>query len=885
MRRSLLFVHGLMLALLILSLVAAPVGRVHAQADTWSDPVNLSNSAGTQAPAIVVDSAGVSHVLWEDIFASFMYSRGQGGQWSPPVPLDLPFYGQSYRLAADNRGFIHAVWLDDEGLLQDHLVNAENMSQQFGWPRATRVSADVINFDLTIDATGRAHVLFLRAATSANQPAGIYYTTAAPGSQSWSLPVLLYSSQYFRVLQDPSRVNESPLTIRPVASVDIESVVVDNTVHLLAAWDNPKLKRVFFAQSNNGGQAWQSPTQIAGPQPDLAYQNPSGVRLTANGTDWLITWQLGDPTSTCLQKFATSQDLGVTWSDSGDVFADFTLCPDRLQFFPRPGGDTLLFATIQSKVYIVAWNGQQWSPAREESSLRNFVDETTFNLVEYDCQQAAFAGDVLTVVGCDAGDGGDIWAASRAVQSLSGWFAPSSGWSEPQAISIDEERVSSLSAAVDTAGAFHVVWSQPGVNSNNQPIANLSYAQWNAEGVSGPNLVVNALKGIANPVHLAFAPPDRLAVVWSGGQSGEVTFAWANTTQAASRSSWSSPLLLQESGAAGSQPYIEVDEAGNLDVTFAVPVNEGRGIYFARSSDGGLTWSAAAQVFDGAAGGCESVGQPSLASTGPRSHSILWSCSTVPGGIGPLSLYAATSNDDGATWSQAQLVAATAVTWSRVKAVGALIHWVWAEAKGSQTYLWHAYSTDAGQTWSPAANISIQPGTANPTALTLDPAGRLHLVQAVAAGSGVQAVYYRWSANGWVQYQGPAVEADSLEDLSALDAAYSPQDQLMVVYSGLAPRQVDGSQQNQVVFTALPVEQAQALPPAESTPAAEQPNPAATQAVETAQPTVVSGPTLPTDPPASGSPWSGLILGAGVTLIVVAAALVINFSLKRPNRF
>jgi hypothetical protein len=82
--------------------------------------------------------------------------------------------------------------------------------------------------------------------------------------------------------------------------------------------------------------------------------------------------------------------------------------------------------------------------------------------------------------------------------------------------------------------------------------------------------------------------------------------------EAASAGGWSTPASLSEAGSSGSWPQIGADAAGNLYALYAVPLNEGRGIYFARSEDGGATWSESRQVFDAAAQGWAMVDHPVL---------------------------------------------------------------------------------------------------------------------------------------------------------------------------------------------------------------------------------------------------------------------------------
>src|SRR5919106_5505684 len=61
--------------------------------DPWAEPLNLSQSGVAMNPAIVIDSDGVVHVVWEDDLANYVYTRFDGDQWSAPetTNLDLLF--------------------------------------------------------------------------------------------------------------------------------------------------------------------------------------------------------------------------------------------------------------------------------------------------------------------------------------------------------------------------------------------------------------------------------------------------------------------------------------------------------------------------------------------------------------------------------------------------------------------------------------------------------------------------------------------------------------------------------------------------------------------------------------------------------------------------
>src|SRR6187200_1985302 len=80
----LLFASALFIALITPSWVLA-----QSTDDAWTEPLNLSHSGGTTNPAIVSDSDGVVHVVWQDKLANFMYTRLEGDQWSPPQKINL----------------------------------------------------------------------------------------------------------------------------------------------------------------------------------------------------------------------------------------------------------------------------------------------------------------------------------------------------------------------------------------------------------------------------------------------------------------------------------------------------------------------------------------------------------------------------------------------------------------------------------------------------------------------------------------------------------------------------------------------------------------------------------------------------------------------------
>jgi len=84
---------------------------------SWSSPVNVSRTpAQSWSGPIVVDGAGVAHVVWADKITGgadiYYASKPDGAPWSSPVNISMsPQYAYAPRLAIDNNNSVHVVWL------------------------------------------------------------------------------------------------------------------------------------------------------------------------------------------------------------------------------------------------------------------------------------------------------------------------------------------------------------------------------------------------------------------------------------------------------------------------------------------------------------------------------------------------------------------------------------------------------------------------------------------------------------------------------------------------------------------------------------------------------------------------------------------------------
>jgi hypothetical protein len=234
--------------------------------DPWSKPMNLSHSGVAKDPSFVVDSTGVGHVVWRDDVAHYVYTQFDGAKWSTPEITDLdhlfrlPIAGQSEGpaqtalytgpnplLIAGPGQYIFAFWISPQGILFTSKVKNQNFADLLAWDTRYVIALEAASFAAAIDARGTLHLAYVRTVDEPGSPAGVYYTRSKSSGLTWSTPVLLYESPYFRRLS----VGE--------ANISVATTEADDAVHVSVAWDNRPRKQVFLAQSGDGGANWERP--------------------------------------------------------------------------------------------------------------------------------------------------------------------------------------------------------------------------------------------------------------------------------------------------------------------------------------------------------------------------------------------------------------------------------------------------------------------------------------------------------------------------------------------------------------------------------------------------------------------------------------------------
>ena len=749
--------------------------------DTWAVPLNLSHSGIAVNPTIVIDSESVVHAVWEDDLENFVYSRLDGDQWSAPEttnldilfrlpptsesmdqsPLEIYTGPNPLFLAGPNHN-IFAFWISPQGRLFTSQVVNQNFEQVGAWNARGLITPGVVSFAAAIDARGEWHLVYFRTVDEPAYPAGIYYIGSRNNGRNWAVPVLLYKPTYFRSLSEGE------------ANLSIATAGTEEAVHVFIAWDSLARKQVWLAQSADSGKSWEQPMLIAGPAPGSGLAGPFNIRVGTNQNSVVLVWQNGEPAGGCSQIYQFSRDAGAIWSDPQRMIKDLSGCTQSNQFVTEwvngPEGPLYFLTETQSQTYLSAWNGSQWSEPQEQPVLDVFEDPEIFTQVDFGCHRASLLKERLYIIGCDQGEGGDVWVTSRDLESATSWFKPPI-WSQLSSVTDDNFKIEIIELVATDDGLIHAFFNQ-----RQDPA--IYYTYWDGELWSRITPVLKLPDGEADEPAIVTGPGNELLLIAKSNR-GALYFSRATSGNAATASGWSTLTQLGNvhDGEVGSVD-VALDTAGTMYVAYSVPVNEERGIYLVFSKDQGTTWSEPLQVFDGAAAGFDLVGSPSLLASENGFLHIIWKQQSIQGdGVPqPLSLYYTRSENSGHTFNDAEMVVEEPVAWQEIVTDGkGNLHLLW-QSHDTLTTVWDQVSLDGGNSWQYPQGF---PDEGSFAAVTSDPAGRLHVV---GAGPGALG-HWLWDGNRW-QSEVPLswpVSSQQETPVELLAAAVNKQGKMMVV--------------------------------------------------------------------------------------------------------
>lgn len=853
-------------------------GVVQGTQDGWSKPVNLSHSGAATQPRLVETKRGLQ-AFWMDGFDGLTNVSLSGGIWSTPETADIPVTSpdNTPTFIVDTMGLLHALWI--EPATNGKLYHSQQNPGFSTWTIPEGIADSVLVFEAAVTPSGDLSLVYIQTQTSPETLAGLYLQRLPSGGSIWNPPSPVYTSTYMRSLT----LDQAWLSL---------AVPGDGT--MVVVWQDAHLGKAVFASSSDLGLSWTSPHVLMDGETPL--EQPRLVTLQDRRI--LLISQLSGKSTCQLVQQEFVAGTGV-WTSPTAILSELTTCPVADVFSQAAGSLFWLWGEGSESLGLSVFDltGSKWSVPQFFSF--SFTDPETGREVTLGDLHVVLTGDVLAVIGSNQIESAvpeanairDVWTVQTLVSVMSLAYAPASPWKTPQRLSAEGQSANTPSLAVDETESVHIVWSQAASGSTT---GSIFYAHWDARNLTRASEIISAGEGeLARQPALLADPAGWLHLVWSGGEQGEILYSRARLNEVASPAGWSPPLVLSGS-AIGAWPQIAEDPIGRIYVLYAVPINEGRGVYLVRSDDSGVTWGDPEVVFNAESAGWAMVDHPALAIVQNEQDSnlldlhVAWVQADPPGGGQPMGIYysratIALLTPGEPTWSSPFVVVGEGYDWPLLSPAGGWLNLICAAVEGGiwQRVLPLAASGEDVSGWSTAVQIPgwqslLSTQDASPYGLAVTgpafsspkAASTLHLV----GGSGGGLGYVTWSGERWSSpevYQ-PSTSA-SQEIHGAAAAARDTGGGLAVAYLA-----TDSSGLPALYFTLreIPELEMPVLPTPEPTPTL----------VVTETPTVV--PTVPPTPTpdlniVTSSPGIGippLMLAGGlaaglVILIFVVATL------------
>jgi len=463
-----------------------------------------------------------------------------------------------------------------------------------------------------------------------------------------------------------------PVTINDTPSADFADLAVNETGRVFAAWENS--------------------TAVPAPPPATLH-----VASSADGITWDPSVRVDDASMVDWGVFPSlavgpGGAVHILWTDlrNGDQDIFFSTSVD--------GGLTWTPDLLVSD----GPSGNQWLPSLAVNATGTLYAAWT--------DDRTGDGEVRV---SSSGDGGATWTPSVQVNP------PSAGWQATHQGSI----------ALSTNGSVHVAYGDP-----DPPGTNVVATSYNG-GVTWPVLASTNI-----PVPGGFPPAwQRLASDVNGlhalWDDYLLEFDIYSASSADGGVTWTTPAV-EVNGESGTvrddRPDIAVDGNGALYAVWTDNREYPEDVRFARSADGGLTWTSpnvlVSDVFGPAAQRDARIGVD-----GSGTLYVVWEDYRVGGGDSDI--YASSSLDGGDTWSPSIRVNSGGTGSAQgdpslaVSPSGGLVV-AWEDRRAGNWDIYAANSSDSGVTWSPDVRVDSDVGVSDQTDpdLAMDSFGTLYAV-------------------------------------------------------------------------------------------------------------------------------------------------------------
>jgi len=353
------------------------------------------------------------------------------------------------------------------------------------------------------------------------------------------------------------------------------------------------------------------------------------------------------------------------------------------------------------------------------------------------------AGDVNIAWQLQSSNSTDIMFARSTDAGLS--FSAPIDLSNQSNQSFDSE---SPQIASDTAGNVYVVWE----NDSLQLGIFFTRSSDGGATFSTPAVISTNASGSYSP-QIAAGPGGSLGVVWEDNIQGadDISFSYSSNHGA----TFSLPQSLSLHTGNSMNAQIAIDGNGNIDVVWENNSPGAFDVFFTRSTDNGASFLAPADISNGSGNAADS--QMALDAKGDIN--VVWD-DNVPPNYNP-DIYFARSNDGGATFSTPLNVSndsGSSVNPFLTIDAGANIDVAWEDNTPGNQEIFFSRSADSGGTFSAPLDLSNDAGLSLAPDMAADNSGNLNVTWQDGLTSGISQVLFSRLA-GTVANQAPVANA------------------------------------------------------------------------------------------------------------------------------
>ena len=314
-------------------------------------------------------------------------------------------------------------------------------------------------------------------------------------------------------------------------------------------------------------------------------------------------------------------------------------------------------------------------------------------------------------------------------------------------------------------------------NAANAAVNDMSDGLFSIVSMTSQRLTWTA--GYSGAPAIAVGTSGKLHAVWHDYAPGNSEIYYRRSTNGGI--SWSAVQRLTYTSGYSAAPAVAVDGSGNPHVVWQDNTSGNAEIYYKKSTNGGATWTTAKRLTS-----TSGLSQnPDIAIDGSGNPHVVWQDNT-PGNV---EVYYKKSADGGATWAANQRLTWTA-GGSVFPVIGAgpsgRIHLAWQDGSGGNSEIYYKRSTNSGASWTANQRLTWNSGESEAPAIGVLSSGNPHIVWRDNSAGNYE-VYYRKSSDAGTTWAAGQRLTWTSGISYAPDLAVGPTSRLSVVWADSTP--------------------------------------------------------------------------------------------------